>query len=185
MRAFVGYFTTRSIHEHVDRFREEAEDFVKGKWVEPQNFHMTFQFLGEIDRERAIGVLKNIQNVARRYPPFRVQYSSLGVFPDPRHPRILWIGVTKGESSLRKLAGEISRLNKKIGLGMDAKPFHPHITVCRIKSVDRKKLSALLRSYKNFPFGTETVDRIALVSSSLTSVGPIYTVVEEFFLGRG
>ncbi|HIC97307.1 MAG TPA: RNA 2',3'-cyclic phosphodiesterase, partial [Aquificaceae bacterium] len=58
MRAFVGYFTTRSIHEHVDRFREEAEDFVKGKWVEPQNFHMTFQFLGEINRERAIGVLK-------------------------------------------------------------------------------------------------------------------------------
>lgn len=67
---------------------------------------------------------------------------------------------------------------------MDAKPFHPHVTVCRIKEVDRKKLGGLMNRYRNFTFGEEVVDRIALISSSLTSIGPIYTVVEEFYFRR-
>jgi len=41
----------------------------------------------------------------------------------------------------------------------------------------------LLRKYRTVEFGEDEVNKIALISSSLTSVGPIYTVVEEFYLG--
>lgn len=184
MRAFVGYFTTKSLYEHVDKLKEETKGFIKGKWIEPQNLHMTFQFLGEIDKEQAVSVLKNIQVVAQRFSPFKVQYRSLGVFPDRKRPRILWIGVSKGEGNLKKLANEVSQLNRKAGIRVDAKPFHPHVTVCRMKTVDKKKLNSLMNRHKNFVFGEEVVDRVALISSSLTSIGPIYTVVEEFYFGR-
>ncbi len=184
MRAFVGYFTTKSIYEHVERFKEETKNFIKGKWIEPQNLHMTFQFLGDIDEKQAVSVLKNIQSLADRLSSFKVQYRSLGVFPDRRRPRILWIGVSKGESTLRMIANEVAQMNRNAGIRVDSKPFHPHVTVCRIKSAERKKLGAFMNRYRNFTFGEEVVDRIALISSSLTSIGPIYTVVEEFYFRR-
>ncbi len=184
MRAFVGFFTTKSLYEYVDKFREETKDFIRGKWIEPQNLHMTFQFLGEINQEQAVSVLKNIQRIADKYKPFKVQYRSLGVFPDRKRPRILWIGVSRGENTLKRLASEISQLNRKVGIRVDSKPFHPHVTVCRIKEADRRKLGGFMNRYRNFNFGEEVVDRIALISSSLTSIGPIYTVVEEFYFRR-
>ncbi len=181
MRAFVGFFTTKLIHEHVNRLQEETKGFIRGKWVEPQNLHITFQFLGNITNEQAISVIQNLQKIAEKFRPFSVQYKALGVFPDKKRPRILWMGVGKGDSALKKLALEVSNLNKKVGIKPDSKPFYPHVTICRLKEVDKKKLNILLNKYKNFFFGEETVDRIALISSTLTSVGPIYTVVEEFY----
>ena len=181
MRAFVGYFTTKSINDHVEKLKNESKHFIKGKWVEPQNLHMTFQFLGEISQEQAVGVLKNLEQIAQKSTPFSVQYKSLGVFPDRKRARILWIGVSRGENRLKKLANEVSKLNRRIGIRVDSKPFHPHVTVCRIREFDRKKLGGFMNKYKSFNFGEETVDRIALISSSLTSIGPIYSLVEEFF----
>ena len=181
MRAFVGFFTTKGIYEHVEKMKEETKNFIRGKWVEPQNLHMTLQFLGDIDRAQVLTVLKNLQRVAEVFRPFRVQYKSLGVFPDKKRPRILWIGVSRGEGALKKLAGEVLQLNKRAGVYTESKPFYPHVTVCRIKDVDARKLNNLLNRRKNFIFGEETIDRIALISSSLTSIGPIYSVVEEFF----
>ena len=64
----------------------------------------------------------------------------------------------------------------------EGKPFHPHVTICRIKEYDKKALKNLLRQYENTRFGEDLVDRVALIKSSLTSVGPIYTVIEEFYL---
>ena len=186
MRAFVGYFTTSSLMEYVEKLEEETRDFIRGRWVDPKNLHVTLQFLGEIGRDKAIGVLKNLQKVASKHKPFRVQYRALGAFPDRKKPRILWIGVSKGEDQLRSLAKEVSKLNKRAGIKPEGRPFHPHVTVCRIKETDRKNFAKYVNRYRSFNFGEETVDRIALISSSLTSIGPIYTVVEEFQLrGNG
>ncbi|MDQ7081608.1 MAG: RNA 2',3'-cyclic phosphodiesterase [Aquificota bacterium] len=184
MRAFVGFFTSKKIYDHVEKLQEETKNFVRGKWIEPQNLHITFQFLGDISRDQAVSVMKNLQKVADRFSPFKVQYRSLGVFPDSRRPRILWIGVSRGGDLLKRIASEVVQLNRKAGINPETKPFHPHVTICRIKDVDRRKLKNLMSRYRNTVFGEDTVDRVAFISSSLTSVGPIYTVVEEFPLRR-
>ncbi len=184
MRAFVGFFTTKRIYESVERLQEETRSFIRGKWIEPQNLHITFQFLGEISQDQAVSVLKNLQQIAERFSPFKVQYKSLGVFPDKKRPRILWIGVSKGSGTLKSIASEVTQLNRRVGINPDTKPFHPHVTICRIKEADRKKLNSLMRRYRESVFGEDLVDRLALISSSLTSVGPVYTVVEEFPLRR-
>ncbi len=181
----MGFFTSKKIYDQVEKIQDETRNFIRGKWIEPQNLHITFQFLGDITQDQAVSVMKNLQQIADTFSPFRVQYRSLGVFPDRKRPRILWIGVSKGGNVLRKIANNVSQLNRKVGINPDTKPFHPHVTICRIKDVDRKKLSNLMNRYKNSVFGEDLVDRVALVSSSLTSVGPIYTIVEEFPLRGG
>ncbi len=88
----------------------------------------------------------------------------------------------EGSTKLKAIAKEIQRINKRSGINPDSKPFHPHVTICRIKEADGKKVAKFIKKYKNFSFGEETVERIALIKSTLTPVNPVYTVIEEFYL---
>ncbi len=181
IRAFIGFFTTKKLHEQVEKLEKQASDFIKGKWVEPQNLHMTFQFIREIDEDGLVNVIKNMQEVASRYKPIHIKYKSLGVFPSVERARVLWIGIQEGANQLRNLAKDISTANRRSGVKEDGKPFHPHVTMCRIKEANHKKLKEFLKQNQNTYFGEDTVDRISLVKSSLSYVGPIYTILEEFF----
>ncbi len=183
VRAFVGFFANKSIYEVSERLRREVGYSIMGKWVEPQNLHITLQFLGDITERQAMDVIKNLQEIAKRNIPFRLTYKGLGVFPDIKRARVLWIGVSKGSEKLKNLAKSVERMNTRVGIPPSTKGFVPHLTICRIKRYDRRVLTNLLNKYRTIEFGEEEVNRIALISSTLTSVGPIYTVVEEFFLG--
>ncbi len=181
IRVFVGFFTTKKIQEAVEKLQVQSERFIRGKWVEPQNFHMTFQFIGDIQQERLTDLLKTLQEIAQSNKPIRVKYKGLGVFPSLDRARVLWIGVSEGHRQLIDLAKSITRANRQVGIKDEGKPFHPHVTICRIKEFDKRALKDLLRQQENTLFGEDLVDRVALVKSSLTSVGPIYTVIEEFY----
>lgn len=183
VRAFVGFFANKTIHEVSERLRKEVGYGITGKWVEPQNLHITLQFLGDITEKQAIDVIKNLQELAKRNIPFKLTYKGLGVFPDIKRARVLWIGVSRGSEKLKNLAKSVERMNAKVGIPPSSKSFVPHLTICRIKRYDRKVLTHLLNKYRTIEFGEEEVKSIALISSTLTAVGPIYTVVEEFHLG--
>lgn len=182
VRVFVGFFVTKRIQEAVEKLQAQAEGFIRGKWVEPQNFHITFQFIGEVEQERLVDLLKSLQEVAKGLKPIKVKYRGLGVFPNLDRARVLWIGVAEGHRQLIDMAKSIVKANKQIGIRDEGKPFYPHVTVCRIKEFEKKALKNLLRQHENTSFGEDFIDRIALIKSSLTSVGPIYTVIEEFYL---
>lgn len=181
IRVFAGFFVTKRIQEAVERLQAQSEGFIKGKWVEPQNFHMTFQFIGEVRQEELLEILKSLQEVAGRLKPVKVKYRGLGVFPSLDRARVLWIGVADGHRQLTDIARSIVRANKQAGIKDEGKPFHPHVTICRIKDFEKRALRDFLRQHENSNFGEDTVDRVALIKSSLTSVGPIYTVIEEFY----
>ncbi len=183
IRVFVGFFTTKQIHEHVEQMSQKWDRYIKGNWVKPQNLHITLQFIGEVEESTLVGVLKAMQEVAQGQRPIDIKYRSLGVFPNPDRARVLWMGVSEGHDRLKALAREVIRANRRAGIKEEGKPFHPHVTVCRIKEFDKRKLKEMLRQYENTPFGTDRVDKIAIVKSSLTQVGPIYTVIEEFYFG--
>jgi RNA 2',3'-cyclic 3'-phosphodiesterase len=180
VRVFVGFLSTKTIQEHVERLKEQTEDFIKGKWVEPQNYHMTFQYIGEVPEEKLMDIIKGVQEVSQRNRPIRVKYRSLGVFPDIDKASVLWIGVSEGADRLKALAKDVSNTNKKYGIKGDWN--YPRVTICRIKEYDKKKLKNLLKKYENYNFGEDLVDRISIIRSSLTSIGPIYSVLEEFYL---
>ncbi|SHK36619.1 RNA 2',3'-cyclic phosphodiesterase [Thermocrinis minervae] len=182
VRLFVGTFVTNKLQEHIEKLQEEAEDIIKGKWVEPQNLHITLQFIGEVDEKKVMSIIKAVQDVSRRFPPIEVRYRSLGVFPDLDRARVLWIGVDQGHDKLKALAKAVERANLSAGIRRDGKPFYPHVTVCRIKEFNRKGLKDLLRRYERTSFCEDTINSIAVIKSSLTSVGPIYSVLEEFVL---
>ncbi|GAB6077530.1 RNA 2',3'-cyclic phosphodiesterase [Hydrogenobaculum acidophilum] len=182
MRFFVGIFTTKKLEEHINRLKDELSDAILGKWVEPQNLHITLQFVGNVEEPKRVNLLYNLEEISENFSPFTVAYTGVGAFPNTSKPRILWIGISKGANSLKVLANKIVKANAKSGIEPESKPFYPHVSICRINEITSNKIYPFMRKHKDIFFLEEEINKIALVKSSLTSVGPIYTIVEEFYL---
>jgi RNA 2',3'-cyclic 3'-phosphodiesterase len=108
-------------------------------WVAPQALHLTLQFLGEQPEARAAELVAAIE-APFRLSPFTVTWHGLGAFPSPRHPRAIWLGVAAGAGRLGELEREVASRAGRLLSGealTDARPFHPHLTLARVKTEAR------------------------------------------------
>jgi 2'-5' RNA ligase len=111
------------IHEHAPRI----------VWVKPEALHLTLRFFGEQPDEHVPGIASAIERPFD-VPPFAVEWRGLGAFPSQRQPRALWIGITMGADGLGRLEAEIARrFDRLADVSEPARPFHPHLTLGRIK----------------------------------------------------
>ena len=151
-------------------------------WVLPQGLHLTLAFLGEQPDDRVPGLVEAIQE-PYRLPPFAVTWRGLGAFPSRRRPRVLWLGLTAGAPELGHLEAEIAQ---RCGASMpgesaaDAKPFHPHLTLARLKTENAEVDWPRLLEAADVGEVTSTVQHVTLYRSHGLPGGAGY---EE--IGRG
>ena len=143
-------------------------------WVKPAALHVTIRFVGEVEPdevERLIPLLAPPIPVA----PFDIAWRGIGTFPNNRHPRALWLGVTSGAAQLAAIEAEISKRVAGAAVDLDDRALLPHLTLGRVKmagaGVDWPKIlqAAEVRN------ATSHVDRVTLYRSHLTQFGPNYT----------
>ncbi|WP_316506802.1 RNA 2',3'-cyclic phosphodiesterase [Nitrosopumilus sp.] len=175
MRSFVAIEISDSdIINSIKKF--QAEINIKAKPVNPNNFHFTLQFLGEISDELAQKVVLALKTI--KFSSFIVGLQGVGAFPRSKSPRVVWIGTDEdGGNMLVQLSKMIERLLEPLGLLPD-KSFKPHMTVFRIK----KKIGDItkeLESKKAVDFGKQMVTCIKIKKSELTPNGPIYSDMGE------
>jgi len=97
---------TAALKATADYARDNAgRDAVK--WVDPRNFHVTYAFLGELDAKAAGAAAEGIGTALAAEKSFRIVSGGFGVFPSPRHPSVLWVGIGEGGAELRVLAAKI------------------------------------------------------------------------------
>ena len=149
----------------------QAELNIKAKPVELHNMHFTVQFLGEVSEEM-IGKISDALN-SIEFSAFSITFASIGVFPKPSLPRVIWIGTDDGINELEKLAEMIRFKLSHLGFSPDKK-FKPHVTIFRVKN-KIEDLSSKLEKFSSCSFGKQLVSEIKLKKSELTSTGPIYT----------
>lgn len=144
------------------------------KHVEPENFHFTVKFLGEINSSQAQEVWNRIKDISAH--PIDVIYRGIGTFPSPHRISVIWVGVDKeGGEALRLVANEVEKRLRGLMLG-DTKPFQPHMTITRVKSGrNREKLLEVLEGLKDVEFGKDRLVSLKLKKSELTPKGPVYT----------
>src|SRR5262249_52216174 len=70
------------------------------KWVEPENLHVSLLFLGEVEDREVVDVCRVVEEVAQKHPSFLMSVESVGCFPNPRRPRVLWVGIGEGTQRL-------------------------------------------------------------------------------------
>lgn len=142
-------------------------------WVEPEQFHITLHFLGEVSEEveaELIGRLRNKEWVV----PFTLKLSNLAAFPNKKHPHVLCVKTSmhSGAFGLYKRTGDVVA---SLGLPIDERSWEPHITFGRVK-VQSEVLRPELIQVPPLKFA---VSSFVLMSSVLSPEGSRYEVVEE------
>jgi 2'-5' RNA ligase len=152
------------------------------RWIQTQGMHLTLKFLGEVGTD-AMPAVETVLNVAASsHPAFPLSLHGTGIFPGPKSPRVLWVGV-KEEPALMGLQEDIDQGLEMEGYPREARAFHPHLTLGRVKSPARIKEALLeLEKYQDASFGEMTVRKVALFESILKPQGAEYRVAGEFAL---
>jgi len=184
MRTFIAIALPESITKLLGRIQEELKKSQADvKWVETSNIHLTLKFLGELDHGQIEQVSTVLTQVGSKIRPFEASLGGLGAFPSLRYPRVIWVGVGKGDQNIRELAALVEDSLFEIAIPREDKPFSSHITLGRTRSsLNNLRLSAAL-SHAGGTYKAENpefhVGRITLFKSTLTPKGPLYESLAE------
>lgn len=157
------------------------------RWVRPENIHLTLKFLGEISSDEAQLVVDSAGPIAAGCRPFDLSASGLGVFPNPKRPRVIWVGVSGAEEGVTALNRELESALAGVGFDREGRGFHPHLTLGRtrrgLRRLDLKALAEALARASVGDLGQWRVETLALMRSELLPEGPRYSVVASLPLG--
>src|ERR1700730_712599 len=97
LRTFIAVDIGKTIRDRAVALQEKlAQASSAVKWVEPKNLHVTLLFLGEVDDREVPAVCRVAAEQTGKHSSFRMSIEGVGCFPNPRRPRVLWIGVGEG-----------------------------------------------------------------------------------------
>ena len=112
------------------------------KWVEVENLHVTLLFLGEVDERELPPLCRAVSVVCGRHDRFDLSVETVGCFPNPRRPRVVWAGVGMGGPELVALHDALEPPLLELGCyRREERQYTPHITLGRVKS-DRSRRRA-------------------------------------------
>lgn len=153
------------------------------KWVPAERAHLTLVFLGQVQSDVATLLIHTMsQDIDAA--PFDIVFSGRGVFPARGAPRVFWIGVGAGIEPLRSLQQEIVRRIAAHGVLLEDREFHPHLTLGRWKASRPSDAARALSSARAEALARETVARVTLFESRLSSAGPTYVALAHANLTR-
>lgn len=143
-----------------------AQDIIGGQNVKQENLHFTLQFLGEVDESCIHQIVSTLQTI--KFDKFNVILYGIGTFGRP--VRVIWVGVND-PTPLQDLSCIIGHeLNKKTD-----KKFTPHVTISRLKKNNKINIT----QYKDYIWGTQSMDRFKIKESVLSPSGPVYVDLAE------
>jgi 2'-5' RNA ligase len=154
------------------------------KWTAEEALHLTLKFLGEVEEQRAAPIGEALTAAVKTVRPFDIGLGGFGAFPTAERPRVLWIGLER-HPALELLANDVERSLGPHGFAPELKPFHPHLTIGRVKKGVRpaafRGLEALGR---NLDYESVVrVESVDLMHSTLHRSGPTYRIVHRAMLG--
>jgi 2'-5' RNA ligase len=154
------------------------------RWVRPQNMHLTLKFLGEIRVEMVPVVSAAMAQAASGASPMALAVQGMGVFPNARNPRVVWIGVGGAADRLQQTVVALDSGLASLGIEREKKPFKAHLTLARINApVDARQLLEAIQRHGNYAPQSFNASEMVLFQSDLKPKGPVYTPLAKVALG--
>lgn len=173
MRVFVAVKLDEKIKKAIANISEEIKKVsVAGSYADPANYHITLNFIGEINPNCLNDIKRAIDLVADKSQPFDVKIEGIGQFKKGSSS-IVWAGLSMGRFGLMELNNKLRIEFEKNGINTDEKKFNPHITLARKVSCHD--------SIENVWSGKwiQRVDRIVLMESARKKGKLLYTPIYE------
>jgi 2'-5' RNA ligase len=144
------------------------------RWIKPGSVHLTLKFLGNINENNVDEIVELLRRVSKKYEAFNLTLSGIGVFPNNRSPRVLWVGIDINDS-LTRLQNDIEKEISLFGFEKEKRKFTPHLTLGRFKSSREKgALMDKIDLYHDNRFSSIYVRSVLLMRSDLGQTGAKY-----------
>ena len=177
IRLFAGIPVPDRIGQALARIKQPLPG---AKWVEPENYHITLRFAGDIDNAIAHEFADFLSRID--VDAFSLGITGLGAFGG-NDPRVLWAGIEPSEG-LMALQRATEMAARSAGLKPERQQFKPHVTLARLRHSRPDAVSKLLQHHGALESPAFLVDRFVLYSSKPRTGGGPY-VVERYFALAG
>lgn len=138
-RLFIAASLPSAVEDHLGHLLDDLSSRdLPVRWTAPNALHLTLHFIGEVPTERAELVRMSFANLAPKSGQIKLRTGKLGVFPNEKRPRILWIGLEGQTDKLTALHREVGGMLDRLGIEREQTSFKPHLTLGRARdSVDQ------------------------------------------------
>ncbi len=166
---------------HVNHVRDSVPDG-RASWSRVDSIHLTLKFLGDLSPGKVEKLSEAASRSAREFAPFQIVVEQTGAFPKQGQPRVLWIGINDFSGKLGDLHARLEDESANEGFARDDRPFHPHLTVARLRQPRHAR--TLVAAHKELVFdATEiAVSELLVIRSELGNEGSKYTVISRHAL---
>lgn len=183
MRLFIAIEIPEGLRSDLVKVSEilQRDGLAYGNFVSKDNIHLTLRFIGDEMSEEDLENIKALLGKVN-FSKFNLMVKDYGFFPTENYIKVFWAGVESDK--VLDLQGEVERILVEGGFQPDknAKDFHPHLTLARIKGLkDREIFKEKLNSIWKLNHEFE-INEFALIKSELTKQGPIYKKLASFKL---
>jgi 2'-5' RNA ligase len=179
MRTFIAIEIPAGIKKEMVKVQDELKrSGADAGWTRPEGIHLTLKFLGEVP-EAMIEKIKNaLVQAAEATGRFRLKIAGAGSFPNPKNPRVVWLGVSGDIDRLSALQGSVEKSMTAIGFDQEERAFSPHLTLARIKYLrPRFSWQKTIDSIKDIKLAEFDVDHVSLMKSDIKPSGAVYTEI--------
>lgn len=200
LRCFVGIqagvLLTEGFRSALDDLRESAErSGWRVSWTQPEGWHVTLKFLGDVDPDRVSEVADRVRGAVGHVPHFVMTATGVAVLPPAGEPRVITAGL-RDDGSLARLAAAIDDALEPLGFARETRRFTPHLTLGRVRGASRfgvrkvrevpmgetSAIHACLARLRDQRFAEKRVGCVELLRSHLAPGGSMYTSLESFGL---
>lgn len=184
MRIFIAIEIPVPVKELVANLQAQLREHTAAvSWTKLENLHLTLKFLGEINNERLSAVREATIASVQHVGPYSLTLETVGVFPNARNPRVLWIGLSGDVDNAVRLAARLDKELVARGFPGDKRPFQPHLTIGRFKRPGGAQALLALARDTAVPESHFAVEELIVMESRLARAGAEHTPVFRVALG--
>jgi len=170
-------FTGLEIPSHVAQSLAMMRGGLPGaRWIDPENYHLTLRFIGDIDDALAREIAVMLGRVQRM--SFELRLDGLSSFGG-RKPRAVIAGATQ-IPALMELQAEHDRLLQRLGLDPEGRKYIPHVTLARLRDSSGRQVADYLAALGHYRSSSFQISRFVLFSSRASVGGGPYVVEADY-----
>jgi 2'-5' RNA ligase len=147
------------------------------RWIDPENYHITLRFIGDVDYATADEVTDALDRLAHS-EAFVLRLDHLGSFGGDK-PRALYAGVEVNTTLIRLRAAQ-ERVLQRLGLPPEGRKFTPHVSLARLRGTSAAEIARFIALSGRFQPLEFAVGRFVLFSSKDSVGGGPYLVEQAY-----
>jgi 2'-5' RNA ligase len=156
------------------RIRDALGDSGGPSWLRPERMHLTLVFIGEVDQPQLVDIRRAVEAPIDA-APFVMSIGGVGVFPPAGAPRVGWVAALEGAKSVVAVQETIADRLRGLGIELEARPFHPHVTLVRWRHARARDAERFRTIAAAGEIARVRVDRVTLFDSRQSPGGVAYS----------